>query len=132
MNTNKSHEDRPERGTERDERYATGNTGSEKRSGTTHGGYREWSDNWNETKAKLQRNYSQLTDNDLRLESGKEDELIGRISQKLGRTPEDTRKLLQDTSGKMNEPRKGQEPGANTRAEDRSSSAHHQEDRNKK
>ena len=84
----------------RDERYATGLTGSSASDPQRNpqGGYREWTDRWDETRTKLQRNYSQLTDSDLRLEAGKEEELVTRLSQKLGRTPEDTRKLLQDTS----------------------------------
>lgn len=122
MNT-KGNEGRTNTPNEKDERYATGNTSSSRteRTSASQGGYREWADHWDETKAKLQQNYSQLTDNDLRFESGKEDELVTRLSQKLGRTPEDTRKLLNDTATPATGARK--EP----RAEDRSSSQRDQD-----
>jgi uncharacterized protein YjbJ (UPF0337 family) len=46
---------------------------------------------WNEVKGKLKQKYSQLTDDDLMFAEGKEDELLGRLQQKLGRTKEDLR-----------------------------------------
>ncbi len=46
---------------------------------------------WNEVKGKLKQKYAQLTDDDLQFAEGKEDELIGRLQQKLGRTREDVR-----------------------------------------
>ena len=42
--------------------------------------------NWNEVKGKLKQRYGQLTDNDLSFNEGKEDELLGRLQQKLGKT----------------------------------------------
>lgn len=42
--------------------------------------------NWNVIKGKLKQKYSQLTDNDLSYVEGKEDEMIGRLQQKLGKT----------------------------------------------
>lgn len=41
---------------------------------------------WNELKGKLKQNYSDLTDDDLTYEEGREDELIGKIQQKTGKT----------------------------------------------
>lgn len=46
---------------------------------------------WNEAKGKLKQKYGQLTDNDLAFSEGKEDELLGRLQQKLGKTKEDLR-----------------------------------------
>ena len=46
---------------------------------------------WNEVKGKLKQKYGQLTDDDLAFSEGKEDELLGRLQQKLGRTKEDLR-----------------------------------------
>ena len=40
---------------------------------------------WNELKGKVKQQYAELTDDDLLYESGKEDELIGRIQQKTGK-----------------------------------------------
>lgn len=50
--------------------------------------------NWNEVKGKLKQKYSQLTDNDLTFAEGKENELWGRLQQKLGKTKEDLRAEL--------------------------------------
>ncbi|WP_417940994.1 CsbD family protein [Flavobacterium sp. RS13.1] len=45
--------------------------------------------NWNELKGKLKQKYADLTDDDLLYEEGKEDELYGRIQQKLGKTKQE-------------------------------------------
>ncbi len=47
--------------------------------------------NWNEVKGKLKQKYGQLTDDDLRFAEGKEEELLGRLQQKLGKSKEDLR-----------------------------------------
>lgn len=44
--------------------------------------------NWNELKGKLKQEYGDLTDDDLTYAEGKEDELLGRLQQKLGQTKE--------------------------------------------
>jgi uncharacterized protein YjbJ (UPF0337 family) len=49
---------------------------------------------WNEVKGKLKQKYGQLTDDDLTFTEGKEDELLGRMQSRLGRTKEDIRKEL--------------------------------------
>ena len=41
---------------------------------------------WNEVKGKLKQKYGQLTDDDLAFAEGKEDELLGRLQKRLGRT----------------------------------------------
>jgi len=41
---------------------------------------------WNELKGKAKQAHGDLTDDDLRYEDGKEDELFGRLQQKLGKT----------------------------------------------
>src|SRR6266700_2066945 len=51
--------------------------------------------NWNEVKGKLKQKYSQLTDDDLTFTEGKEDELLGRLQQKLGKTKEDLRREIE-------------------------------------
>ncbi len=43
---------------------------------------------WNEAKGKLKQKYGQLTDNDLTFVEGKDDELLGRLQQKLGKSKE--------------------------------------------
>ncbi len=45
--------------------------------------------NWNEVKGKLKQKYSTLTDDDLAMAEGKEDELLGRLQKKLGKAKEE-------------------------------------------
>ena len=40
---------------------------------------------WNEWKGKLKAAYADLTDDDLKYEEGKDDELWGKIQQKVGK-----------------------------------------------
>ncbi len=47
---------------------------------------------WNTVKGKLKQAYGNLTDDDLRYEEGKDDELLGRLQQKTGKTKDDLRK----------------------------------------
>ncbi|MCH2449889.1 MAG: CsbD family protein [Gracilimonas sp.] len=49
---------------------------------------------WNETKGKLKQKYSELTDDDLKFTEGKEDELLGRLQKKLGKTKDEIKKEL--------------------------------------
>ncbi len=53
--------------------------------------------NWNELKGKLKQKYANLTDDDLIFAEGKEDELLGRLEKKLGKTQEE----LEDTFDKL-------------------------------
>ncbi|MBK6283606.1 MAG: CsbD family protein [Draconibacterium sp.] len=52
--------------------------------------------NWNELKGKLKKSYAELTDNDLLYEEGREDELYGRLQQKLGKSKEEVKRLIND------------------------------------
>ncbi len=40
---------------------------------------------WNELKGKIKQAHANLTDDDLKYEDGKEDELLGRLQTKLGK-----------------------------------------------
>ena len=51
---------------------------------------------WNEVKGKLKQKYAQLTDDDLTFAKGKDEELLGRLQQKLGKSKEDLRKELEN------------------------------------
>jgi len=44
---------------------------------------------WNELKGKAKKQYADLTDDDLMYEDGKDDELIGRLQNKMGKTKEE-------------------------------------------
>jgi uncharacterized protein YjbJ (UPF0337 family) len=50
--------------------------------------------NWNETKGKLKQKFARLTDNDLLLVEGKQDEMVGRLQIRLGKSREAIRKLI--------------------------------------
>ncbi len=52
--------------------------------------------NWNEIKGKMKQKFATLTDDDLLLEEGKQDELYGRLQVKLGKTKEELHKLIAD------------------------------------
>jgi uncharacterized protein YjbJ (UPF0337 family) len=51
---------------------------------------------WNEVKGKLKQKYAQLTDDDLTFAEGKDEELLGRLQQKLGKSKEDLRKEIEN------------------------------------
>ena len=40
---------------------------------------------WNTVKGKLKQAYGNLTDDDLKYEEGKDDEMLGRLQKKLGK-----------------------------------------------
>lgn len=51
--------------------------------------------NWNETKGKIKKAYADLTDDDLTYEEGQEDEFVGKLQQKIGKTKEDVINWIQ-------------------------------------
>ena len=53
--------------------------------------------NWDITKGKLKQKFAKLTDDDLRFVEGKEDELLGRIEKKLGKSKEEVRDIIERT-----------------------------------
>lgn len=51
--------------------------------------------NYNQMKGKMKQAYADLTDDDLKYEEGKDDELVGRLQEKLGKTKDDVIKWIQ-------------------------------------
>ena len=51
--------------------------------------------NWNEVKGKIKQKYGNLTEDDLIYEEGKDDELLGRIQQKIGKSKQDVKKWIE-------------------------------------
>jgi uncharacterized protein YjbJ (UPF0337 family) len=49
---------------------------------------------WNEAAGKLKQQFANLTDDDLLFQKGKEEELLGRLQNKLGKTKEEIRKII--------------------------------------
>ena len=51
---------------------------------------------WNEVKGKLKQKFATLTDNDVLLVEGKQDELLGRLQNKLGKTKDEIVKIISE------------------------------------
>jgi uncharacterized protein YjbJ (UPF0337 family) len=49
---------------------------------------------WNEMKGKLKQKYAELTDDDLTYIEGKDDEFLGRLQQRLGKSKEEIKREL--------------------------------------
>lgn len=52
--------------------------------------------NWNELKGKMKSAYGNLTDDDLRFEEGQEDQLLGKLEQKTGKTRDEVVKWIKN------------------------------------
>lgn len=50
---------------------------------------------WNEIKGKLKQQYADLTDDDLMFAEGKEEEMLGRLQKRTGRTKEELRSEIE-------------------------------------
>ena len=51
---------------------------------------------WNEVKGKLKQKFADLTDDDLTFAEGKEDEMVGRLQQRLGKSEEEIRRAIEE------------------------------------
>jgi len=49
---------------------------------------------WNEITGKIKQSYADLSDDDLKYEEGKDEELYGRLQQKTGKTRDEVIKWL--------------------------------------
>ena len=49
---------------------------------------------WEELKGKLKQSYADLTDDDLTYEEGQEQEMWGKLQQKLGKTEKEIKSLF--------------------------------------
>ncbi|MCY1377962.1 CsbD-like protein [compost metagenome] len=54
----------------------------------------EWQGKWNEVKGKVKQAYASLTDDDLKYEEGKDEELLGKLQQKTGKTRDEVVKWI--------------------------------------
>lgn len=50
--------------------------------------------NWNELKGKAKQQYADLTDDDLMYEEGKEDELLGKLQKKVGKSKDEIKSWI--------------------------------------
>ncbi len=53
--------------------------------------------NWDIVKGSLKQKYAKLTDNDLRYQEGKEEELLGRLEKATGRTRRDIERAIRES-----------------------------------
>jgi len=53
---------------------------------------------WNEMRGKIKQAYGDLTDDDLTYEEGKDDELLGRLQKKTGKSRDELIKWLRSLS----------------------------------
>jgi uncharacterized protein YjbJ (UPF0337 family) len=54
--------------------------------------------NWNIAKGKLKQKWAELTDDDLDYVEGKQDELLGRLQKRTGKTREEIEKAINEAS----------------------------------
>jgi uncharacterized protein YjbJ (UPF0337 family) len=54
----------------------------------------EFEGTWNDVKGRIKKSYASLTDDDLTYQEGQEDQLLGKIQQKLGKTRDEVIKML--------------------------------------
>jgi uncharacterized protein YjbJ (UPF0337 family) len=52
--------------------------------------------NWTAIKSKLKEKFGMLTDSDLLFADGKQDEMLGRLQTKLGRTKAEVHKIISE------------------------------------
>jgi uncharacterized protein YjbJ (UPF0337 family) len=50
---------------------------------------------WNEAKGKIKQAYGDLSDDDLKREEGKDDELVGRLQKKTGKAKDEVIKWVE-------------------------------------
>ena len=51
---------------------------------------------WNKKKGKLMQKWAELTEDDLQYTEGKEDELLGRVQKKTGKSREEARRIINE------------------------------------
>ena len=51
--------------------------------------------NWNEMKGKIKQKFAELTEDDLLFEEGQEDEMWGKLQQKIGKTEKEIKSLFE-------------------------------------
>lgn len=54
----------------------------------------EYKGTWNELKGRLKQSYGSLTDDDLTYQEGQEDEMLGSLQKKLGKSRDEIVKMI--------------------------------------
>lgn len=55
-----------------------------------------WKGRWNELKGNVKQQYADLTDDDLLYQEGKEDELLGKLQKRTGKSKEEVERWLDE------------------------------------
>ncbi len=50
--------------------------------------------NWKECKGRLSQKFTSLTENNMMIEEGKTEEVLGKLEMKLGKTKDELRKII--------------------------------------
>ncbi|HUF63850.1 MAG TPA: CsbD family protein [Verrucomicrobiales bacterium] len=56
----------------------------------------EFSGSWDQVKGRLKQAYGTLTDNDLTYAEGRDEELLGKLKSKLGKSEEEVREIIRN------------------------------------
>lgn len=54
----------------------------------------KWKGRWNEIKGHIKKSHANITDDDLQFSEGEEDEMIGRLQEKTGKSKEEVHSWL--------------------------------------
>lgn len=60
--------------------------------------------NWDATKAKLQKKYPKLTDDDLMFTKGQEDDLVSCITERIGKSEEEVIDIIDELQSEKSRP----------------------------
>ena len=60
-----------------------------------------WKGRWNQLKGKAKQQWADLTDDDLLYVEGKEDELLGRLQEKTGKTKDELKVWIDEQMQEM-------------------------------
>ena len=60
-----------------------------------------WKGRWNQLKGKAKQQWAELTDDDLLYVEGKEEELLGRLQEKTGKTKEELQLWIDEQMQEM-------------------------------
>ncbi len=60
-----------------------------------------WTGKWNQLKGKAKQQWANLTDDDLMYVEGKEEELLGRLQERTGKTKDDIKLWIDEQMQEM-------------------------------
>lgn len=97
-------ERKDERNMATQDRYQTGNAARDEQTQEALQANKQLNEGWHQTKDALKQDFNALTEEDLELKPGKEQETINRIGKRLKKTPEEAGRLVRDTAKRFQHP----------------------------